>query len=386
MKKSLVALAVLSALGCHAVNAQTTAQPAQTTTPSSNVTLYGLIDATIRTLNNATPTGGRLTGFQTPWFSGSRWGVTGKEDLGDGLNAIFRLESEFVVGTGAMDTPNVLFNRDAWVGVEGKSLGKLTFGRQNTLARDFAQIYGDAYGSSQLSTAEGGFTNTNNFKQLIYYAGSVTATRYDNGIVWKKVFDNGLVGGLGYQLGEVPGAFSKNTTRSAAIGYNGSHYVVSGFFTSANVNNLTHKSYSVGGSYLWDLLRLNAGWFHYTADQGALGALGQRKDNAYTVSVKVTPAGAMDYELGYVMFKADNAAFNTAGTSTLNPFADASAATAAGTGKKQTVYGSVFYHLSRRTEVYVAADYMKLTDGYRVASANGFKNQTELAVGMRTRF
>jgi predicted porin len=381
MKKSIVALAVLSALGSHAVNAQTT--PQAPTQPNPNVTVYGLIDATIRTLNNADTNGGRLTGFQTPWFSGSRWGLTGKEDVGDGLNAIFRLESEFVVGTGQMDTPNVLFNRDAWVGLQSSSLGKLTFGRQNTLARDFAQIYGDAYGSSKLTTEEGGFTNTNNFKQLIYYAGSATATRYDNGIVWKKVFDNGLVAGLGYQLGEVPGAFSKNTTKSAAIGYNGSNYVASGFVNQANVNEQTHRSYSVGGSYLLDMLRLNAGYFHYTADQGVLG---QRKDNAYTASVKVAPVGAMDYELGYVMFKANNAAFNSAGTSILNPYANASAATATGTGKKQTVYGSAFYHLSRRTEVYVAADYMKLNDEFRVASANGFKNQTELAVGMRTRF
>src|SRR5205807_2074127 len=140
--------------------------------------------------------GERLLGYQTPWFSGSRWGVKGSEDLGGGLKAIFRLESEFVVQTGEMDTPGVLFNRDSWVGLESASLGKLTFGRQNTLARDFAQIYGDAYGTSKLTTEEGGFTNTNNFKQLIFYAGSATGTRYDNGVVWKKAFDNGLVGGL----------------------------------------------------------------------------------------------------------------------------------------------------------------------------------------------
>jgi predicted porin len=372
MKKSLLAFAMLSGMGSCA-----------TGFAQSNVNVYGLIDATLRTFNNADANGGRLTGFQTPWFSGSRWGVTGKEDLGGGLNAIFRLESEFVLGTGQMDTPGVLFNRDAWVGLQSNAFGKLTFGRQNTVARDFAQTYGDAYGSSRLTVEEGGFTNTNNFKQLIFYAGSATGTRYDNGVVWKKAFDNGLVAGVGYQFGEVPGAFSRNTTKSAALGYNGSNYLISGFFNQANVADLVHKSYSVGGSYFLDKLRLNAGWFHYTAEQGALG---QRKDDSYTVSAKFTPGGSFDYELGYAHFKASNAAFNGSGTSTLNPFANTTTATTAGSGTKGTVYGSIFYHLSKRTELYVAADYMKLKDGYRVASANGFSNQTELAIGMRTRF
>ena len=123
---------------------------------SSNVTLYGLIDTTISTVNNANASGARLTGFQVPWFSGSRWGLTGKEDLGNGLSAIFKLESEFETPTGNMDTPGVLFNRDAWVGLSSESLGKLTFGRQNAIARDVSGIYGDPYTSATVTLDEGG--------------------------------------------------------------------------------------------------------------------------------------------------------------------------------------------------------------------------------------
>lgn len=372
MKKSLLSLAVLSALGC-----------AGSAYAQSSVNVYGLIDMTLRTVNNANANGERLVGFQTPWFSGSRIGFKGAEDLGDGLKAIFRLEAEYVLRTGEMDTPGVLFNRDAWVGFESDGFGKLTLGRQNTVARDFAAIYGDPYGSAKLSTEEGGFSNTNNFKQLIYYAGSDSGTRLDNGIVWKKVFSNGLVAGAGYKLGEVAGDTSKNTTKSAALGYNGSSFAVAGYYTSGNVNNRTHQSYSLGGSYVLDSLRFNAGYFHYTADQGSLA---QRKDDAYTISAKFQPAGAMDYELGYQVIKANNAGYNAAGSSTLNPFADNSSVTKIGSGKKSTLYASAFYHFSKRTEVYVAADYAKLTDGYRAAAFNGFANQTELAVGIRTRF
>ena len=42
--------------------------------------------------------------------------------------------------------------------------------------------------------------------------------------------------------------------------------------------------------------------------------------------------------------------------------------------------------MSKRTEFYVAADYMKLKDQYIVGGTNGHNSQTELAVGMRTRF
>ena len=347
----------------------------------SNVTVYGLIDATLGTKNNTTGSGGRLTGVQTAWFSGNRLGFTGTEDLGGGLAAIFKLESEYLIATGEMDTPGVIFNRDAWVGLRSNDFGQFTLGRQNTLPRDFAQIYGDPYGSN-LGLGEGGFTNNNNFKQIIFYAGSATGTRYDNGLVWKKVFGNGVVAGLGYQLGEVAGSFSKNTSKAAAIGYNGTDFLVSGFINEANVNNLIHKSYSVGGSYLLPTVRINAGYFHYTADQGTLGG---RTDNAYTVSAKLAPSGLMDYELGYQIMKTQNGAISKGG-STVSAYADGSTAPSTGTGKKSTLYGSAFYHLSKRTELYVAADYMRLNDGYKVAGTNGFANQTEVAVGMRTRF
>jgi predicted porin len=305
--------------------------------------------------------------------------------MGDsGLNVIFRLESEFESQTGAMDTPGVLFNRDAWVGIENDAIGKLTFGRQNAIARDpvASAIYGDPYGSAAPSTDEGGYTNNNNFKQLIFYAGSATGTRIDNGIVWKKVFDSGLVAGAQYQFGGVAGDSSRGSSETVSLAYKGGPFNVAGFATSADVAGLRDKAYSVGGNYTVGPVRMNAGYFHYTGEQGGLG---DRKDNAYTVSAKFAPAGKMDYELGYQNMKATNAAVNGGGN-VLNAFADPSAATATATGSRATLYTSAFYHFDKITEVYVAADYLKLRDGYKVGATNGFANQTEFALGLRTRF
>ncbi|MBX4145666.1 porin, partial [Ralstonia pickettii] len=134
----------------------------------SSVTLYGRLDAGLEYLN------GLQNGHQVRAESGdwgtSLWGLKGTEDIGGGTKIIFRLESEFVVANGQMEDSGQIFDRDAWVGVEDERFGKLTAGFQNTIARDAAAIYGDPYGSAKLSTEEGGWTNSNNFKQMIFYA------------------------------------------------------------------------------------------------------------------------------------------------------------------------------------------------------------------------
>jgi predicted porin/uncharacterized coiled-coil protein SlyX len=349
--------------------------------------LYGLIDITYVHTNNADKGGSSVTSPRVAWFSGNRWGLTGARNLGNtGMDVIFRLESEFESQTGDMDTPGTLFNRDAWVGVQSKDLGKLTFGRQNALARDpiASGLYGDPYGSAKPTLDEGGYTNNNNFKQLVFYAGSATGTRVDNGIVWKKSFDSGLYVGAQYQFGGVPGSFSTGSTETVSLAYAGGKFNVAGYVTSANVNGYRNRAYSVGGNYLLtDDMRVNGGVFHYTANQGSLG---NRSDNAYTVSASWRPnKAAWDYALGYVNMKANNAAVNGGGN-VINAFGNVASSTAVATGSRSTVYGSVMYHFDKFTEVYVATDYLKLKDGYRVSATNGAKSQVEVAVGMRTRF
>jgi len=372
------------------------AAPAETQSVKANtagVTLYGLIDVTLVNVDHKTANNDKFNGFQTPWFSGSRLGFTGNRDLGsDGLKAIFKLESEYVTGTGEEDTPGVFFNRDAWVGLQSEDMGKLSIGRQNALGRDFSAIYGDPYGAAKSSLEEGGYTNTNNFKQLVYYGGSANGTRINNGIVWKKAFTNGLVAGVAYSFGTAAGSNNatatgssaanpvEGTTFSAALGYNMGDANLAGFITQAKVDGLTDTASSFGGNYTLGELRFNAGYFRYTAEQAALG---NRTDDAYTLSVKYAPAGKMDYELGYQNMKADNAAVKAGGT-VKNAFAGIGGLTLVTSGNRNTLYGSMFYHFDKQTELYVAADYLKLDAGY--GNINGSDNQTEVGVGMRTRF
>lgn len=348
------------------------------------VKLYGLLDMSLSRKTNADKAGHTLNDMPVAWFSGNRWGIEGQHALKDsgGLKAIFKLESEYELPTGNMDSPGVLFNRDAWLGLESETLGRVTLGRQNTLAREFSKIYGDPYGSAGVTMEEGGYSNNNDFKQFIFYSGSATGTRYDKGIVWKKAIGK-FVAGVGYQLGGIPGDFDTGTTKSLGLAYNGGQLNIAGFLNSANVNGFRHESYSIGGNYQIGLVRLNTGYVHYKADQP--GLLGSREDRAYTVSARFSPAGRFDYELGWQTMNANNAAVNGSGY-VLNAFANNSSATRTGTGKRKTWYGSSFYHFDKRTELYLALDRLTTDGTYLAAQANGFKEQNELAVGMRFKF
>ncbi|MDH2348400.1 porin [Bradyrhizobium sp. SSUT77] len=380
-------------------------------TQNTDVLLYGVIEPTLGYVTNVDKAGRSTVGLNTSWFSGNRWGIfiTQKVFPEYGFNLLARMESEFELPSGNMDTPGVLFNRDAWVGFESPTIGKFSVGRQNTLPRDVANIWADPYGASALSTNEGGFTNVNNFKQLIFYtsggngAGGQGDTRYDQGLVWKKVFDNGLYLGAAYNFsdgngpggpngsGPIPGAgLDKGSSAAVAAGYNAGQFHVSGFYTESNVLEIptigttnvghTHQSWGLGGNWDGGLLRLNAGYIRYTADQGAI--LGTRNDDVVTVSAKVTPSKLYDVEVGWQDFFAHNAAISAAGY-TLVPFKDATGAVATGTGTRMTTYASFIYHPIPNIDVYIAGDHLKTSGGYSASQAHLHDSADEVVTGVR---
>ena len=379
-------------------------------TSGTDVLLYGIIEATGGYKTNTDVQGRSKVGLHNSWFSGNRWGIFIKQQVFPeyGFKLLAKMESEFELPSGNMDTSGVLFNRDAWIGFESPMLGKFTVGRQNTLPRDVANIWADPYGRSALDTGEGGFTNTNNFKQIIFYtsggngSGGQGDTRYDQGFVWKKLFDNGLyiagaynfgsANGPGGPLGSGPIAgagFDKGSSQAVAAGYNVGEFHVSGFYNrthvievpTINTTNLghIHQSWGVGGNWDGGLVRLNAGYMHYTADQGFAGI---RNDDVVTVSAKITPSKFYDFELGWQDFFAKNAALNAAGY-TLRPYTDASASVLTGTGTRMTTYASFIYHPIPNIDVYIAGDHLTTTGGYSATEARKHTTADEIVTGVR---
>jgi predicted porin len=123
---------------------------------AQNATLYGVVDAFVEFGKAGT----RQTRLQSGGANSSRLGFRGTEDLGGGMNAVFVLEHGFVADTGSAAS-SVFWNRQTYVGVNNKSWGSVTLGRQytpvlETQDRNDPAInttgYGSAYNSGVMRT------------------------------------------------------------------------------------------------------------------------------------------------------------------------------------------------------------------------------------------
>src|SRR5690625_3803723 len=199
MKKTLLAAALMVGI----------AGVAQAET---SVTLYGVVDGGIgyqrlKGTSADTSTSGfgiyaregrdysvrsNRTGLINGVQRGNRWGLRGSEDLGNGLRAIFQLESGFDIATGNQlqktDGNDRLFGREAHFGLAGDSWGQLTFGRQTTVSSLYMPSIGSPFGASFMQANFGATFS------------SVNTTRYDNMIQYQTPSFSGFQAGLGYSF------------------------------------------------------------------------------------------------------------------------------------------------------------------------------------------
>jgi predicted porin len=119
MKKSLIALAVASAVAAPAAFAAT-----------SNVDVYGIISASVDLANtddentSSPTTPSDESDLVTGRDNVSRIGFKGSEDLGGGLSAVWQIESQLNSGS--------LAGRNTFVGLKSSSLGTVLLGRHDT--------------------------------------------------------------------------------------------------------------------------------------------------------------------------------------------------------------------------------------------------------------
>ena len=196
MKKTLVAIAALAVVGAA----------------SAQVTLYGKIDATAKASTTGT-SGATSTADLTKFsldsagLSGSRWGVKGSEDLGDGLKASFQLEQGFSVDTGTNSNDSRAFHRQAYVTLGG-GFGSLSLGRQyGTIdnVMGYLDIQGYATNSAMGSAFFGG----------AHSDGTDGSGRINNSLVYTTPTVSGFTGVVHYAPGE------DKTATKAATAYSG---------------------------------------------------------------------------------------------------------------------------------------------------------------------
>lgn len=194
MNKKLLALAVAAAL-----------VPAAAMADSGNVTVYGSLHMSVESLNgNSGPAGSTDNQRETNVSSNSSYiGFKGNEDLGNGLKAIWQIESLVGMGDGSVSS---LATRNTFMGLSG-GFGTAILGKHDTplkIVGRKADLFGDQIGDS---------------RNLISAGGATWDLRPDNVIAYISPTVGGMHGAIAYVTNVDAGAAeSTSVTALSALG------------------------------------------------------------------------------------------------------------------------------------------------------------------------
>ena len=301
MQKKIIALAV-AALASTAAFAQT------------NVTIYGIADASVSATTNLGATTGQ-TGFKvnSGTLSTSRIGFKGVEDLGNGLKALFTLEYGLAIddNTGIGTGTNIA--RQQFVGLTG-GFGTVIAGRLQTTGLDFT-VAGSALGGSaplgatNVATATAGTGLINGTQMITGLYG-----RQSNAVAYVSPSFGGVV--VAYNHARITeAALSTNTTDShgdlISVGYDNGPISAGAIYTKATMaNTLANdnlKEWGLRAGYDFKVVKLQATYQQAKSDDTATYV---GKDKKWVVSATV-PIGAKLAVIGeYASLSADSTAAN----------------------------------------------------------------------------
>ena len=228
------ALALAATLTLLALPASVSAQ--------NNVALYGTIDSGFVHANHtATGNGPQSRSMITSnILSGSRWGLRGTEPLGQGLSALFQIESGFNAVDGTQGNGGRVFGRKAIVGLKSAEWGEVTIGRQYDPVVNLVQgVTADGYFGGFFATP-GDVDNYDN------------GARIDNSIRYATPNFGGLQFEGMYATGNVAGKEGAGRAYGFAGAYsNGPIALGAGFFFadggSNRVNDITSADFGDRG-------------------------------------------------------------------------------------------------------------------------------------------
>jgi predicted porin len=250
MKKTLLALSLLAGF-------------AGVASAQSSVTLFGVIDANLRQIDN---NGTKVRQLGTDGLNSSRLGFRGTEDLGGGLKAGFWIEAALNPDDGSTNSSGKFWHRRSTVSLEG-GFGEIRLGR------DYVPTYTglgdfDAFGDNgvgKITSLQSRLTGTVN-----------TTGRADNEVQYF------LPKNLGGVYGNVAVAAGEGTVGNkyvgGRVGYLGRGLNVSLSYgqTDANASEDKYKLGTLGAAYDFGFMRLLGSYtqIKFVSREEALANLG----------------------------------------------------------------------------------------------------------------
>jgi predicted porin len=318
------------------------------------VSIYGLLDTTVRLATHAGAGGGHLPSLNDGAFTGSRLGLRGTEDLGGGLKAFFSLEQGLDPSAGSLTQITAsanygqsaapvgrAFGRETLIGLSAGRAGMLTLGRQYTLANVYSSRFQP---------------NANPNQEVLALLVGHQLIRQDNMV--KAAVDLG--------------AFSASASKTLGEGANGTSWAVAGAYKAGAVDvaayasrmdnadkSETRRIHALGAAF-----EITDGWKAY------IGTM-RRRDRVSAQANEVW-LGALTYAAGSFVYTASY------GEDRQRRVAE---------GNRQLGWLHVDYLLSPRTDVYAVIDANRIDGAYPLPAfmtRRGLQRGAEL--GLRHRF
>lgn len=386
MKKTLVGLAAAAAM-CSA--------------SAASVTLYGIIDTGFAynsynddNYSTLTDNADNSFGMMSGQSSGSRFGLKGVEELGNGLTVGFILENGFNSDTGAMGDDR-LFNRESSIYIEG-GFGKFGMGRLSTLANDsgttglggYFSSFGTGWGDVGVQSYMQAYRPTR-MDNMVYYktpnfAGAEVWVLYGMGDEEDKTYENEssrdryYAAAVTYNNGGLSLYGAVDVLNKASFGTNNTADTKDDQITiTAAVNYDCGFAKSYLGVHWFDNAKA-VGASSYDGDWSRLGNFGKTTGygdaNGWSVMAGVDiplGGGKVKTTLGYLDASSDNEGIGVAD---------------ADQDLKRFMVGAGYeYYLSKRTTVYMGAGYLQ--DSIDTAKGNSYDpSWVQVNCGLKHKF
>lgn len=239
MQKKIIALAIAAAVSAPAF-------------ADSNVTIYGVANVSYDMTKTGTVAAANSFSSNKVSSNTSRLGFKGNEDLGDGLSAVWQIESLIQID-GQTAAGNTLANRNTFAGLSSASAGTVLMGRHDTpynISNRKYDLFGDTLADNR-SIIGGGAR-----------AGASFNGRQPNVVAYISPAMSGFTGAVAYVAGAEGQALAADTKGSA--------WSLAALYGNGPISaNFGYEVHNIGNA---------------TGTLGVAGIVGSVKETAWTIS------------------------------------------------------------------------------------------------------